>query len=162
MPTLTSYNPVDHSPVGDVPLTAPDDIPALVARARGAQPRLGRARARRPPRPAPRRRRRMVDAAERVGRQLTREMGKPLREGIGEVRYTGAGLADENSTWMVDALRSHEVVDRHTRSTLSYRPLGVCAAIAPWNFPFSMPHWMVLPALMAGNTVVLKPSKRPR
>lgn len=158
MPTLTSYNPADHSPVGDVPLTPPDAIPALIARARAAQPAWaalgldGRRAILRAAGP------RIVAAADRVGHQLTREMGKPLREGIGEVRYTGAGLADELDE-MVDALRPHEVVDRHTRSTLSYRPLGVCAAITPWNFPFSMPHWMVLPALMAGNTVVLKPSE---
>ena len=60
---------------------------------------------------------------------------------------------------MEKALSPETMTDRHTNSTVFYDPLGVCAAITPWNFPFAMPHWMVLPALMAGNAVILKPSE---
>jgi len=42
---------------------------------------------------------------------------------------------------------------------LQYNPLGVCAVIAPWNYPMSMAHWMMIPALVAGNSVVFKPSE---
>jgi succinate-semialdehyde dehydrogenase/glutarate-semialdehyde dehydrogenase len=49
--------------------------------------------------------------------------------------------------------------DARVRSILRYAPLGVCAAIAPWNFPILMPHQSVLPALVAGNAVLLKPSE---
>ncbi|KAB2890737.1 MAG: aldehyde dehydrogenase, partial [Kofleriaceae bacterium] len=55
--------------------------------------------------------------------------------------------------------RAEVLDDGRTRSTIYRDPLGVCAAITPWNFPFAMPHWMVFPALLAGNTVVLKPSE---
>jgi acyl-CoA reductase-like NAD-dependent aldehyde dehydrogenase len=52
------------------------------------------------------------------------------------------------------------IEDERVRSTVYRDPYGVCAAIAPWNFPFAMPHWMVLPALATGNAVVLKPSEQ--
>lgn len=158
MASLTSYNPADGTPVGAVPVTPVDDIPEMVARARAAQPAWAAL--------GPEGRRdalkgaaaRMVEAADAVGRQLTLEMGKPLAEGVGEVRYTGKGLIEELDE-MVAAFTAEVVEDRYTRSEMRYEALGVCAAITPWNFPFSMPHWMVLPALMAGNTVILKPSE---
>lgn len=158
MATLVSYNPADGAPVGEVPVTPVGDVGAIVARARAAQPgwaALGPEGRRDALRGAAER---MVEAAERVGRQLTLEMGKTLAEGVGEVRYTGLELTAELDE-MVAAFTPEHVEDRHTRSVMHYDPLGVCAAITPWNFPFSMPHWMVLPALMAGNTVILKPSE---
>ena len=158
MATLVSYNPADGQPVGEVPVTPVDRIPTMVARARAAQPAWAAL--------GPEGRRdalkgaaaRMIEAAEAAGRQLTLEMGKPLAEGVGEVRYTGKGLIAELDE-MVEAFTAEVVEDRYTRSEMRYEALGVCAAITPWNFPFSMPHWMVLPALMAGNTVILKPSE---
>ena len=60
---------------------------------------------------------------------------------------------------MVGAFEPELLEDSRTSTWLCHDPLGVAAAITPWNFPISMPHWMVLPALMAGNTVVLKPSE---
>jgi hypothetical protein len=49
--------------------------------------------------------------------------------------------------------------DKRVTSILRHTPLGVCAAITPWNFPLLMPHQSVLPALVAGNAVLLKPSE---
>ena len=46
-----------------------------------------------------------------------------------------------------------------TESIVYHDPFGVCAAISPWNFPVMMPQSLVVPALVAGNTVVLKPSE---
>ncbi len=158
MATLVSFDPADGQPVGEVPITPVDEISAMVARARAAQPAwaaLGPTGRRDALRGAASR---MIEAAEAVGLQLTREMGKPLAEGVGEVRYTGKGLIEELDE-MVEAFTAEVVEDAYTRSEMRYDGLGVCAAITPWNFPFSMPHWMVLPALMAGNTVILKPSE---
>ena len=158
MQNLVSYNPADGSPVGEVPICPVEEIADRVARARAAQPAwaaLGLAGRRAALAGAGRR---MVEGAKAVGLTLHREMGKPLAEAIGEVEGCGHGLVEELDE-MVDALSDEVVVDRQTRSTMTYEPLGVCAAITPWNFPFSMPHWMLLPALMAGNTVVFKPSE---
>jgi len=156
--SLSSLNPATGEVVGEVQITPVSAIPGVVAAARAAQPgwrALGlEERARRLGRAGPV----FLARAEELGELLTREMGKPLREGVGEVRSCGSGL-DEELAEMVAALQPELLQDGRTRTTLHRDPFGVCAAITPWNFPISMPHWMVLPALLAGNTVVLKPSE---
>ena len=102
--------------------------------------------------------RKLVDSAEPLGALLTREMGKPLEEGIGEVRHCGESM-EKTCTEIAAALAPEVHEDEGVRSVVHFDPLGVCAAITPWNFPLAMPHWSVIPALMAGNTVVLKPSE---
>ncbi|MFC1791176.1 aldehyde dehydrogenase family protein, partial [Gemmatimonadota bacterium] len=99
-----------------------------------------------------------VDQAGEMGRLMTREMGKPLSESVGEVRSIGSGLVVELEE-MAEALAPETVEKGKVRSVIHHDPLGVCAAITPWNFPMAMPNWMILPALAAGNTVVFKPSE---
>ena len=156
--TLLSHDPATGDVVGEVPITPVEDIPAIVARARAAQPGWealglqGRADVLR----------RAADVfrerAQAHGELITREMGKPLKEGVGEAKSLGAGLGHELDE-IVGALSPETVEDGRLRSTVHHDPLGVCGAITPWNFPMSMPAWMVLPALAAGNTVVFKPSE---
>lgn len=158
MSELVSRDPATGEPVGTVSTTPVDAIPAIVARARAAQPAwaalgtAGRAE----------RLRGLADEIRAVepalARLLTREMGKPLRDAQGEIRSVADGL-DHELAEIAAALAPDVIEDERTRSTIYRDPLGVCAAITPWNFPFAMPHWMVLPALAAGNTVVLKPSE---
>jgi acyl-CoA reductase-like NAD-dependent aldehyde dehydrogenase len=156
--TLASINPADGSVVGTVVVAGPAEVAAAVARARAAQPAwhtLGaEARAARL-RPAGTE---LVARAESLGLLITREMGKPLREAIGEVKSCGESL-EESLREMIEALVPETLEDEHARSFVYHDPFGVCAAITPWNFPLAMPHWLVLPALVAGNTVVLKPSE---
>jgi succinate-semialdehyde dehydrogenase/glutarate-semialdehyde dehydrogenase len=156
--TLASVNPADGQVVGVVPVTPVDEIAGVVNRARrvqgawaalGAQERaglVGDAAAV------------FVERADELGELLTREMGKPLARGVGEVRSVGKGMPRELEE-MVGAFEPEVHEDSRTHSIVYHDPLGVCAAITPWNFPMSMPHWMCLPALMAGNAVVLKPSE---
>ena len=102
---------------------------------------------------------RLVNQAEELGTLITCEMGKTHRSSVAEVSNCGkrfSRLVDE----MVASLQPQEVEDRYTLSTIHYDPFGVCASIAPWNYPISMPQWMLLPALIAGNTVILKPFRR--
>ncbi|MEM7167508.1 MAG: aldehyde dehydrogenase family protein [Planctomycetota bacterium] len=156
--TLTSFNPATGEPVGDVPVTPAADVPRIVATARAAAGEwrslpateraalLGPAGAR------------LVERSEEIGTLLTREMGKPLREGIGEAKGCGGSL-QKFADGVAAALEPDTLEDGRTSSTVYYDPLGVCAAITPWNFPIGMPHSLVVPALVAGNTVVLKPSE---
>src|SRR5690606_30100400 len=58
------------------------------------------------------------------------------------------------------AVRPDILEDEGVQTTLNYDPFGVCAAITPWNYPILMPHWTIIPALVTGNTVVLKPSEQ--
>ena len=85
-------------------------------------------------------------------------MGKPLPEAVGEVKQCGSQL-DDTLREIVEALEPERIEDDDVESTIYHDPFGVCAAITPWNFPLAMPHWTVIPALVAGNTVVLKPSE---
>jgi len=158
MAKLLSLNPLDGRVVGTVDLTPPDTVPGIVARARAVQPAwqaLGaEARAKLLARAAPR----FKERAQEVAELITREMGKPIRESLGEARGIGGGLEEELEE-MVSALAPEKVERGQLRSYIHRDPLGVCAAITPWNFPVAMPNWMVLPALAAGNTVVFKPSE---
>ena len=157
MKTLKSYNPATGDLVGEVPITSLDDIAGIVERSRAAQPAWealghdGRARL-------------LMEAAElfltradELGRLITLEMGKPLAEGIEEVMR----LPDVQHELeeIQEALAPETFDDGRDRSTVYHDPLGVCAAITPWNFPMAMPAWLVLPALAAGNTVIFKPSE---
>ena len=157
--TLESTNPATGEALGRVRITPTAEIPGLVARARAAQPAwqalgvegrgaLLQAAARD-----------MTARASELARALTLEMGKPLAEAEAEVKSCGDGTADTLRE-VVQALQPEVLEDGRVRSTVVRDPYGVCAAIAPWNFPFAMPHWMVLPALATGNTVVLKPSEK--
>jgi acyl-CoA reductase-like NAD-dependent aldehyde dehydrogenase len=159
MTTLRSINPATGELVGEVPVTPPDAIAAVVERARRAQPAWaalgldGRLAALRPLG------QRLADRARELGALITREMGKPIKEAIGEVKYCGGDDLARDLQDIADALAPETVEDGAVRSTIYRDPYGVCAAITPWNFPVAMPHSLVVPALMAGNAVVLKPSE---
>jgi acyl-CoA reductase-like NAD-dependent aldehyde dehydrogenase len=95
------------------------------------------------------------ERAAELGRILTLEQGKPLAKGIGEFHGAGAWF-DYTATLELPV----EVVqdDDEARVEVHRRPLGVVGAITPWNFPIILAVWKIAPALLAGNTVVIKPS----
>ncbi|MFM7051838.1 MAG: aldehyde dehydrogenase family protein, partial [Planctomycetota bacterium] len=155
---LHSIDPASGETVGSVERTALEAIPRLVFQAREAQRGWGalthaqRAEVLRPAAA------RLKAEARRLGELASREMGKPLPEAVGEANYCADGFVAELDE-IVEALADVEREDARTRSILRHAPLGVCAAITPWNFPLLMPQQSVLPALVAGNTVLLKPSE---
>ncbi len=156
--TLKSINPATGEVVGEVPVATQREIEDAVARARTAQPAWRALGARQRAEAIAPLGDKLVQRADELGELLTREMGKPLSEGIGEVKHCGSTL-DETLREIVEAIEPDRVEDDNVESTIYHDPFGVCAAITPWNFPLSMPHWTVIPALVAGNTVVLKPSE---
>jgi len=97
----------------------------------------------------------LMAAAGDIAPILTAEQGKPLGEATMEVYGAAmwlqyyAGLEIPRQVIQDDAAAFVEVVQR---------PLGVVAAITPWNFPLILASWKIAPALVAGNTMVLKPS----
>lgn len=86
---------------------------------------------------------------------LTQEQGKPLHKAMEEI--LGASAWFQYTATLEIPL---EVVqdDSMARVEIRRRPLGVVAAITPWNFPLILAAWKIAPALLAGNTVVIKPS----
>ena len=88
----------------------------------------------------------------------TSEMGKPLKESIGEIEKCAWALefyADHGDSFLAD-----EVLNTDARkSFLTFEPLGVIGSIMPWNFPFWQALRFAAPCLMAGNVIVMKPSR---
>lgn len=101
----------------------------------------------------------MLENADDLARLLTAEQGKPLAEAKGEVAYAASFLewfAEEARRVTGDVLTPH-ATDR--RLLVRKQPVGVVAAVTPWNFPLAMITRKVAPALAAGCTMVLKPSE---
>ncbi|GCE47637.1 aldehyde dehydrogenase (NAD+) [Thermosporothrix hazakensis] len=100
----------------------------------------------------------MDEQREELARLMTREMGKILKETRGEVQVSidvarfiaGEGRRAEGETVPSGLPNKFCMTVRH--------PLGIVGIITPWNFPLSIPVWKTLPALMAGNAVILKPA----
>jgi len=94
-----------------------------------------------------------------LGRLMTAEQGKPLPEAKGEVAY-GASFVE----WFAEEAKrvNGETLpqfDNNRRLMVLKQPIGVCAAITPWNFPLAMITRKVAPALAAGCPVVIKPAE---
>ena len=89
-----------------------------------------------------------------LARLLTQEQGKPLADAMREVM--GAAMFFRNFTNM--DLPTRSINSEGRKVELHRRPLGVVGAIVPWNFPLILMAMKVAPAIMAGNTVVLKPA----
>jgi acyl-CoA reductase-like NAD-dependent aldehyde dehydrogenase len=92
---------------------------------------------------------------EGLARMLTLEQGKPLDKAGQEIMGTSMWCA---YTAMLDL--PNEVIQNNAQGRIEIhrKPLGVVAAITPWNYPLMLGMWKIAPALLAGNTVVLKPS----
>lgn len=154
--TVRIVSPVDGSVVAERPVASDDAVSAALARARLAQTEWART-------PLAERAARCgaaVDAmnamAAEIVPELAWQMGRPVRYGAGELR----GFT-ERSRYMVDiaagALAPVEVGDKPGFERFIERvPLGLVLVVAPWNYPFLTAVNTIVPALMAGNAVVLK------
>ncbi|KXO72983.1 NAD-dependent succinate-semialdehyde dehydrogenase [Brucella anthropi] len=151
-------NPATGDVIGTVPKATLEDTRAAIAAAEAAFPDWAA-------RPAKERSAIMrrwfeliVENADDLGRILTIEQGKPFPEARGEILY-GAAFFE----WFAeDAKRiSGETIPAPTRDKrmlVLRQPIGVCAAITPWNFPMAMIPRKAGPAIAAGCTMVLKPA----
>jgi len=100
----------------------------------------------------------LLKRKDEYAREMTREMGKPLKEARGDVQeaidvcYHVAGEGRR----LHGITTPSELPNKACFTTRS--PIGVCGLITPWNFPMAIPSWKLIPALVCGNTVVLKPA----
>jgi acyl-CoA reductase-like NAD-dependent aldehyde dehydrogenase len=100
----------------------------------------------------------MAEHKERLARAMTREMGKVIAEARGDVQEgidIAFLMAGEGRRMFGDTVPS-ELPDKWAMSIR--QPIGIAGIITPWNFPIAIPCWKMMPALVAGNTVVFKPS----
>jgi aldehyde dehydrogenase (NAD+) len=101
----------------------------------------------------------LVKHKEAFARDMTREMGKVLSETRGDVQEaidTAFYMAGEGRRLFGQTTPS----ELQNKFAMSVRmPVGVCGMIAPWNFPMAIPSWKLFPALVCGNTCVIKPAE---
>ncbi|MPY17978.1 NAD-dependent succinate-semialdehyde dehydrogenase [Paenibacillus glucanolyticus] len=100
----------------------------------------------------------IADHTDELARIMTTEQGKPLKEAAGEIRYANSFVdwyAEEGKRIYGETIPGSS---SRQRIIVTKQPVGVVAAITPWNFPASMITRKVAPALAAGCTVVIKPS----
>ena len=157
--TFENRNPADTTDlVGTFALSGPEDVERAVAAAREAFPRWKAF-------PAPKRGEILYRAAEilvrrkeELARDMTREMGKVLDETRGDVQeaidmtyyMAGEGRRQFGQT------TPSEMPDKFQMSVR--QPVGIAGLITPWNFPMAIASWKMMPALVLGNTVVIKPA----
>lgn len=157
--TFLNVNPADSSDiVGEFPKGGPKDVDAAISAAAEAQKSWRLV-------PAPKRGEILkkagdilVERKEELARVMTREMGKPVFETRGDVQEaidTAYYMAGEGRR-LFGQTTPCEMPNKFGMSVRI--PLGVCGLITPWNFPMAIPSWKAFPALIAGNTVVIKPA----
>ncbi|MBI2953699.1 MAG: aldehyde dehydrogenase family protein [Chloroflexi bacterium] len=156
--TFESVNPANREIIGIVTKSDAADVDAAVEAAARAFPAWRKV-------PAPRRAEILFRAGqimlahkEELSQLVTREMGKVIKEGRGDVQEgidMTIYMAGEGRR-LFGHTTPAELPDKFAMSVRD--PIGVVAAITPWNFPFAIPTWKIMPALVAGNTVVFKPA----
>src|SRR5438309_7167534 len=158
--TFEDRNPADtREVVGIFQKSGKDDVNAAVDAARRAFERWRLV-------PGPRRAELVFRAAEMLAerkeeysRDMTREMGKVIKQTRGDTQeaidtayyMAGEGRRLFGPTTPSELPNKFAMAVRH--------PLGVCAMITPWNFPMAIPSWKLLPAVVCGNTCVIKPAQ---
>jgi NAD-dependent aldehyde dehydrogenases len=157
--TFTSVSPADHDQViGTFPSSGPAEVDAAVQAAKHAYPAWSLM-------PAPKRGeilfrvgRLLAEHKEELSRLMTREMGKVLTEARGDVQEAidvAYYMAGEGRRLFGQTVPS-EMPDKFAMAIR--RPIGVVGIITPWNFPVAIPGWKLFPALICGNTAVIKPA----
>src|SRR5215467_9286 len=101
----------------------------------------------------------LMERKEEYSRDMTREMGKIIKETRGDTQEaidTAFYMAGEGRRLFGPTTPS-ELPNKFAMAVR--QPVGVCAMITPWNFPMAIPSWKLLPALVCGNTCVIKPAQ---
>jgi len=157
---IENRNPADtRELIGRFPASVADDVDRAVKAAAAALPAWRRT-------PAPRRAEILfkvgeilIQRKEQFARDMTREMGKVLKETRGDVQEA------IDMTYFIagEGRRLHGFTTKaelpNKTAHCSREPIGVAGLITPWNFPMAIPSWKIIPALVCGNTVVIKPAE---
>src|ERR1700677_4134012 len=157
-------NPATGETIRTVPDLGADAIAEMAARGRAAQPEWdayafeGRARV------LSRAQKWLMDNSQRVIETIVSETGKTYEDAsLAEISYAGNAFgfwAKQGPRYLADeAVKSSQGLVKGKKLILRYRPLGLIGVIGPWNYPLTNSFGDCIPALMAGNSVILKPSE---
>jgi succinate-semialdehyde dehydrogenase/glutarate-semialdehyde dehydrogenase len=158
--TIAVTNPADGTTVGTVPSLSKAEVEAAVAAAEAAFPPWAARTAKERGALLRRWHELIMDNADALAALMTAEQGKPLAEAKGEIAYAASFIewfAEEGKRVYGDIIPSPRA---DTRIVVLKQPVGVAAAITPWNFPAAMITRKVGPALAAGCTMIVKPASQ--
>jgi len=152
---LRSVDPATGEIIAEHGEMSPGDVMAAVDRAHDAFLRWRRTTFRERHKHVMAAARTLRERVDVLARLMAMEMGKPVREGRAEVEKC-AWVCEHYAESAERYLAAEQIGTDASRSYVVYRPLGVILAVMPWNFPFWQVFRFAAPALMAGNSVVLK------
>jgi acyl-CoA reductase-like NAD-dependent aldehyde dehydrogenase len=162
--TIEVENPATGQVIRTLPVTTPDEVQAMAGRARAAQPAWealgfeGRGRVLR------RMQKWLMDSDQRVVQSIIDETGKTYEDAaVVELTYGAGALgfwAKHAPKYLADEkVRTSNPFVLGRKLVVRYRPVGVVGVIGPWNYPLTNSFGDAVPALAAGNSVILKPSE---
>jgi len=162
--TLTSTNPATLEPVGEVEMTHPQQVEEIVQKARNGFPAwrdLGLEKRTEIIKTA---QQLLIERCEEFGRLITLEMGRPFVESVVlevEAVVDSMGYYARNAQKFLSDRRLplHNILLKRRKSRIHFQPLGVLGIISPWNWSLLIPMGCIVPALLAGNTVIHKHSE---
>ena len=157
---LAVFNPADGSQIGEVANCGANETSLAIAAANAAWPAWRSLTAKQRAQTLRRWFELIVQNTDDLAQLITAEGGKPLAEARGEVTYGASFVewfAEEGKRTYGETIPT---IASDKRLVVIKQPIGVCAAITPWNFPLAMITRKVAPALAAGCTVVIKPAEQ--
>lgn len=161
---IVSYNPATGEEIGRVENTAPEETRAAVERSRAAFPGWRTTSFETRKKFIMKAREVILSETDEIARLISDESGKPVAEALSMEISPVLDLMQyfaRNTERLLEPLRRdiglYGLLGRNSK--IVYKPLGVVGIIPAWNYPFSIPLGEAVMALMAGNTVVLKPSE---
>src|SRR5688572_27266209 len=159
--TMPVVNPATEEVIAEVPAADKSDVDRAVAAARAAlNGPWGQMSARERGRLVRRLGERLMERADDVSRLETLHNGKPISESR-HIEIPAAAECFEYYGGWADKVMGETVPVKGNYLNYTLRePLGVCAAIVPWNFPLLIAVWKIAPALACGNTIIVKPASQ--
>ena len=162
--TIAVENPATGETIATVPDMGPERVAEMAAKGRAAQPEWegygfeGRARV------LLRAQKWVMDNAERIVETIVSETGKTYEDAqLAEIGYAGNAVgfwAKYGPDYLADErIKSSQVLVKGKKLINRFRPLGLIGVIGPWNYPLTNSFGDCIPALLAGNSVILKPSE---
>jgi aldehyde dehydrogenase (NAD+) len=159
--TIDVINPATEESIAQVPASTKDDVDAAVQAARAAfEGPWSTLSARERGRLVYKLGERLMERADEIAKLETLHNGKPIFESR-QIEIPAAAECLQYFAGWADKIHGETVPVKGNYFTYTLRePIGVCAAIVPWNFPLLLAMWKVAPALAMGNTMVLKPASQ--
>ncbi len=161
---VASIDAASGEVVERIPATAPESVPQSMARARAAQKSWAAKSVRQRCTYLRKIRDAIYEHREEVTAAISLETGKPHVEAVFAELLLALDSADflvrQAPEWLrPEAVPHHNIGVKAKSGSLYFQPFGVLTIISPWNYPFSIPMAQILPALVAGNAILLKPSE---